>query len=53
MKAVPGTAANVDMRDTVDADWREVQAQIDAVVHELDPPRDLERRGDTAEPPDR
>lgn len=38
MTAVPGASARLETKDTVDADWREVQAQIDAVVHELDRP---------------
>jgi len=36
--AVTGASARLETKDTVDADWREVQAQIDAVVHELDRP---------------
>lgn len=38
MTVVAGASPRPETKDTVDADWREVQAQIDAVVHELDIP---------------
>jgi hypothetical protein len=48
---VPAIPDSLGRPKPVDADWRDVQAQIDAVVHELDPPEDHGVGRDETGPP--